>query len=116
MWNEPTEKRLSKIPRLYETENVPFEDKRIHLHFFIGSCDWYICEFDGEDLFFGFAILNGDFEMAEWGYISFSELKDVSICRVQIDCERNWKVRKSSKIGNMCKAQGWPLPKKQDRN
>ena len=61
MWNTPTEDRLSRIPRLYETEHIPLQDKLIYLHFFIGSCDWYIAEFDGEDLFWGFAILNDDF-------------------------------------------------------
>ena len=41
MWNEPSKERLSKIPRLYETENVRPQDKLVHLHFFIGGCDWY---------------------------------------------------------------------------
>jgi hypothetical protein len=79
MWNTPTTDRLSKIPRLYETEHIPLQDKLIHLHFFIGGCDWYIAEFDGEDLFWGFAILNDDFQNAEWGYISFSELKSIKV-------------------------------------
>jgi hypothetical protein len=65
MWNEPSRERLAKIPRLYETENVRLQDKLIHLHFFIGACDWFIAEFDGEDVFWGFAILNDDYEMAE---------------------------------------------------
>ena len=77
MWNEPSKERLAKIPRLYKTENVPLKEKEIHLHFFIGVCDWFICEYD--DLFFGFAILNNDMQMAEWGYVSFSELKS---CRL----------------------------------
>ena len=66
MWNEPSKERLAKIPRLYETEDTRLQDKLIHLHFFIGGCDWYIGEYDGEDLFWGFAILNEDYEMAEW--------------------------------------------------
>ncbi len=57
MWNTPTKKRLSKIPKLYETEGVALKDKLIYLHFFIGDCDWYIAEYDGEDLFWGYAIL-----------------------------------------------------------
>jgi hypothetical protein len=65
MWNEPSKERLAKIPRLYQIENVRLQDKLIHLHFFIGGCDWYIAEFDGEDVFWGFAILNDDYEMAE---------------------------------------------------
>ena len=42
MWNIPSKERLAKLPTLYETENIPLQDKIIHLHFFIGGCDWYI--------------------------------------------------------------------------
>jgi len=88
MWNEPTPEQLAMIPKLYETENVPLKDKPILLHFFIGSCDWFISEFDGEDLFFGYAILNSDTEMGEWGYISFNELKQIRVPPgIEVDCE-----------------------------
>lgn len=87
MWNEPSKKRLAYIPRLYETESIPTKDKLIYLHFFIGGCDWFVAEYDGEDLFYGYAILNGDMENAEWGYISFKELKVINIGGVEIDCE-----------------------------
>jgi len=79
MWNKPTKEQLSKIPKLYETEKIPLNDKIIHLHFFIGGSDWYIAEYDGNDLFWGFAILNQDSEMAEWSYCSFNELKSIRI-------------------------------------
>ena len=98
MWNTPTEEQLSDIPRLYETENVPTEDKLIYLHFFIGGCDWYMTEYDGDDLFFGFAILNSDFEMAEWGYISFAELQSINVHGIEIDCETDWTPKKASDI------------------
>ena len=100
MWNVPSAKRLGEIPRLYETESTPLGDKLIYLHFFIGGCDWYIAEYDGEDLFWGYAILNGDYLNSEWGYISFSELKDIKIGFVEIDCELEdyWKVKKASEI------------------
>jgi hypothetical protein len=109
MWNEPTKDRLSGIPRLYETEHIPLEDKEIHLHFFIGGCDWYVAEYDGEDIFFGFAILNNDFQNAEWGYCSFSELKSIKIGWLEVDCEVEeiWKVRKSSAIDKIRIAHGW---------
>lgn len=88
MWNEPTQEQLAKLPRLYETEDVSLSDTPIYLHFFIGGCDWYISEYDGEDLFFGYAILNNDFENGEWGYISFEELKAIRIPPgFEIDCE-----------------------------
>lgn len=58
MWNIPDKLRLDQIPRLYETESVPVQDKLIYLHFFIGGSDWYVAEFEGEDTFFGYVILN----------------------------------------------------------
>ena len=87
MWNEPTQERLARIPSLYQTESIPIRDKLIHLHFFIGGCDWYVTEYDGDDLFFGYAILNGDMDNAEWGYVSFAELKELSVRGIEIDCE-----------------------------
>lgn len=113
MWNVPTLKRLAQIPRLYETENVPLEDKVIHLHFFIRDCDWYIAEYDGKDLFWGFAVLNGDIQNAEWGYISFKELREIKLNGwLEVDCEvgEAWRVRKASEIARIRMANGWAKP------
>jgi hypothetical protein len=110
MWNLPSTERLSKIPRLYETEETPLQDKLIHLHFFIGGCDWFIAEYDGEDLFWGFAILSEDFEMAEWGYVSFQELKSIKVKGwLEVDCETEeaWRVRKAVEVEKIRIAQGW---------
>lgn len=114
MWNIPTKERLEKIPRLYETEDVPLKEKFIHLHFFIAGSDWYIAEYDGHDLFWGYAILNGDTDMAEWGYISFKELRDLSINGIEIDCEHSeyWKIRKASEIEKVRKGNGWDVHSK----
>lgn len=104
MWNVPTPEKLATIPRLYETENVPSNDKIIHLHFFIGGCDWYVAEFDGEDLFFGYAILNGDTQNAEWGYISFPELKEIKSRGIEIDNDLYWEPQAASRIDKINKA------------
>lgn len=101
MWNEPSKERLAKIPKLHETENIPLADKLIYLHFFIAGSDWFIAEYDGDDLFWGYAILNGDYINAEWGYISFSELKAIKINEwLEVDCEteESWKIRKASEV------------------
>ena len=46
MWNKPTDEELARMPRLYETEGIPLEDKIIHQHYFIGGSDWYMgCPF-----------------------------------------------------------------------
>lgn len=108
MWNEPTKEQLAKIPRLYETEDVPLKEKAIYLHFFIGGCDWYVAEYDGEDLFWGYAILNGDLEMAEWGYISFEELKRIKIPPgFEIDCETCWQVKIAIQIEKIRMGNHW---------
>ena len=100
IWNIPSKERLSKIPKLYQTENTLLKDKLIYLHFFIAGCDWYIAEYDGEDLFWGYAILNNDHQNAEWGYISFNELKKLKLKWLEVDCETEdiWQARKSSEI------------------
>ena len=114
MWNTPTPKRLSKIPKLYETEHTALKDKIIHLHFFIFGCDWYIAEFDGEQTFFGYAILNENYEMAEWGFINFKELKELSMNGVEIDCElpEHFKPKRACEILKICKGNKWPFKNK----
>lgn len=103
MWNTPTKERLDRIPRLYITEKIPVKDKVIALHFFMAGCDWYIVEFDGDDLFFGYAILNGDLDCAEWGYVSFSELKSIKIGFLEVDCEleERWGSKKVSEVSTI---------------
>jgi len=101
---------MNKIPRLYDTENVPLKEKQVHLHFFIGGCDWYICETDGKDIMWGFCILNNDYQMAEWGYVSLSELRDIKIDGwVEVDCELEalWKVKRAVDVDRIRIAQGW---------
>ena len=93
MWNKPTTEELAAIPRLYETETIPADDKLIYFHFFIFGFDWYIAEYDGDDLFFGYAILNEDWQNAEWGYISFSELASIFHGGVEVDRDLHWEVK-----------------------
>ncbi len=115
MWNKPKKEQLAIIPRLYETETIPLKDKTIYLHFFIGNCDWYVSEFNGLDTLWGFAILNNDFQMAEWGYFSFSELADIRVKGIfEIENDAFWQVRPASQVEKICRAQGWSLPEPQD--
>lgn len=100
MWNEPSLEVLKRLPRLRANENTPLEKIVIRAHFFVGSCDWYAAEFDGEDTFWGFVNL-GDPQNAEWGYFSLSELREVSVrtpmvngptgeCLGQVPIEVEW--------------------------
>jgi hypothetical protein len=71
---KPLEEQLSQVPKLYSTEDTALNDKIIHVHFFTGGTDIYVAEWDGEDLLFGYTILNGDEQNAEWGYSSLKEI------------------------------------------
>lgn len=108
MWNAPEQSVMSRIPKLYATEAVPLADKTIHFHFFIGGCDWYICEYDGQDLMFGFACL-GDIASAEFGYISLAELKAIYIHGIEIDRDLYWTPCPASEVRTICSAMGWPV-------
>lgn len=71
-----TKELRAKLPKLYQTEKIPVEEKMAIVKFFQpwGSWTWYATEFDGEDLFFG--LVHG-FEK-EWGYFSLKELESVT--------------------------------------
>ncbi len=56
MWNPPTEKQLDEVPELYceKFAETPLEERIVHMHFFLGGCDWYVIEYNSEDeIFFG---------------------------------------------------------------
>ena len=110
MWNTPSNEKLDSIPRLYETEDVDLKEKVIHLHFFLGGCDWYVCEYDGGDIFWGFVILNNDFQCSEWGYISFDELKKIQVQGwLEIDCDLYWEPKPAKEIDRICIGNRWHL-------
>jgi hypothetical protein len=65
------------IPKIGDTDGM--KEHPAVLHYFCGATDIFICEYNGQDEMFGFSILNGDYEMAEFGYISLAELKRIPI-------------------------------------
>ncbi|MEM3871133.1 MAG: DUF2958 domain-containing protein [Nitrososphaeria archaeon] len=70
---------MGKIPKLYETENIPFEEKIIYRRYWIRELGyyWLIAELDEEsNIAFGYANLNND-DFAEWGYIDLNELLSI---------------------------------------
>lgn len=108
MWNKPTREELAVLPPMYSGEDVPLEEKVIHMHFFIGGCDWFAAEYDPEDqIFFGFAVLNGDLEMAEWGNFSLEELSDLRVKFLEVDRDLHWEKRKAKDVELIATAQGW---------
>ena len=111
MWNEPTQEQLNLIPRLYGSEHISFQDKIIHLHLFIGGCDWFIAETDGVDICFGFCLLNGDLQNSEWGNVSLNELKAIKVGGwLEVDNDLYWEIRPASEVEVIRRAHNWTMP------
>ena len=65
---------MALVPKLYATEPTAMRDKVIHLHYFVGGCDWWLVENDAaEARALGYICL-GDPQCAEWGYLPLDEL------------------------------------------
>jgi hypothetical protein len=57
--------------------------------------------------------------MAEWGYISFSELKAIKVQGwIEVDCELDdiWQVKRAIEIDKIKIAQGWPKENNAQQN
>jgi len=65
--------QAKEIPKLYAQEKL-YKDAIVHLHYFTGGSDWFITEWDGKNEFFGYVILNADYQNSEFGYIPREEL------------------------------------------
>ncbi|MDR0760634.1 MAG: hypothetical protein LBF74_11100 [Treponema sp.] len=79
------ESQLAKCPTLRETDGM--KEHPAIFHYFCGATDIYICEYDGEDTMFGFTILNGDLDNAEWGYTSLSEITSIPVINIDYHFE-----------------------------
>lgn len=72
-------RQIEAMPKTGETDNDDAMKAIVHLHYFIGSCDWYIIEKDSYSLqhqAFGWANLGND-AYAELGYISLVEITEL---------------------------------------
>ena len=108
MWNKPTEEELSSMPALYSTQNIPLKEKMIHMHFFLSGSDFYAAEYDPQSqIFFGFVILNEDYDNAEWGCFSFKELCEIRVECFEIERDLHFTPTRARDIEKIRKAEGW---------
>lgn len=69
---------MAKVPPLGATEDIPFEDKKIHLHYFTGGADWYLTEMD-QSTGKAFGFLNPSGNGGHWGYVDLPDLEAVNV-------------------------------------
>jgi len=68
---------LKSLPKLYSQEKVKDPIARVKFFNPCGMGTWFATEFDGEDRFFGWAVIHPG--CGELGYFSLSELSSVRI-------------------------------------
>ena len=68
----------SKAEAIKGKSEILTEDEKHPLAFkyTLGNSSFYVSEWDGNDEFFGYTVLNGDTQNSEWGYTSLEELKN----------------------------------------
>lgn len=109
MWNEPTAEELGRLPSLYATEDVPWDEKVVYEHFFLGGCDWFACEYCPQRrILFAFVILNGDLDNAEWGYVDLEALRALSVRGIEVDRDLWWTPRCAREVDAIRAACGAP--------
>lgn len=69
---------MSKIPGIGATDDIPFENKKVHLHYFTGAADWYLMELD-QKTGKAFGFLNPSGNGGHWGYVSLPDLEKVNV-------------------------------------
>jgi hypothetical protein len=75
-----TKQIINTLPKLYETESIPMEDKKVITKFFnpTGAGTWYVIEGQQEEddfIFFGLV----DLYEKEFGYFSLKELESIRL-------------------------------------
>jgi hypothetical protein len=72
-----------QLSHLSKRQDVKAKDAIVHAHYFYGGSDWFIIDAAREGELFGYAILNGDSQMSELGYMSLDEI--VNQGRIELD-------------------------------
>ncbi len=99
MINEPSAEQLKGIPALYSTKTIPTEDKVVYAYFRIFNSHWYVVEWDSVDSYFAFCILNGDLQMAEWGYVSLSDLNQIKVMgQFEVEFDTYWEPKPAGEV------------------
>jgi len=88
---------LAGIPGLHDTEHTPLAQKMLHIHYFVGGCDWYVAELDHETgLAFGYA----DLGCGEWGYFDLVEMeKTIAHGWLVIERDIHFRPRTAKELG-----------------
>jgi len=91
---ENVKQALADIPRLYAQDGKG-KNSIVYLHYFTGGSDWYITELDKDTKEgFGYAVLNGDYQNSEFGYMPISQFTKAE----NLELDLHWKYKTVNQI------------------
>jgi hypothetical protein len=94
--------RLGRMPRLYETTNIPCSERIVHLHFMRENGEWFAVEYDpSQRMFYGYI----DFRPGppHWGFFGLDEVVECwipSLCKDPV-LDMNWIPKKTKEISGI---------------
>lgn len=84
---------VNKAPKLYETDGA--EQHPIVLRYFHPTgTETLVTEIGEDGEAYGFQCLNGDYEMAEWGYLNLNEIKSIRMMEIDYHVEKGMTVER----------------------
>jgi hypothetical protein len=93
------ESRMGSLPKLFETIDVPFPEKLVHMHFIREDGEWFAIEFDpAQRLFYGYIDVRPG--TPYWGSFGLDEVVDCwipSLCQ-EAEMDVNWKPKRAKEI------------------
>lgn len=111
------ENKLKEIANTYRRINTDSElvnedgSHNVGFRYFLGSSEFYVSEIDNDGICFGYNILNGDFQMSEWGSTSLDEITGIPFV------EMDYHVPEGSTIEGMLHKEHpdhFPVPEKKN--
>jgi len=91
-----TKTMMQSIPVIYATEAVDLADKQLHVHYFVGGCDWYVAELDPTT---GDAFGYADLGHGEWGYFNLVEMERTVASLYVIERELDFRPTTAGELG-----------------
>lgn len=67
---------MAGMPALHETKDVPVREKDIYFRLLTMRSEYYVAEWDGQDIMLCFVIKDRDYETAGWAWVSLDALLD----------------------------------------
>ena len=91
--------RLSNMPKLHETLNMPSPERLVQMHFLRENGEWFAVEYDPDQrLFYGYIDVRPG--APNWGYFGLDEIMDCwipSLCP-EAELDLDWKPKRAKEI------------------